>query len=120
MTEVWFESEDLQGRQMTFRPTDIASLDADFNDRGRIGVTLKNGARATLSLTLAKSCGFRFSEDAPALDGGSVQASALTRDWLLGLARRGFLKVPEGWRPSYFSGGTLFTDGLPAAPTQRG
>ena len=51
-------------------------------------------------------------------DGGSVQASALVRDWLLGLARRGFLTVPKGWRPSAFVGGNLFTDGLPAA--QRG
>ena len=118
MTEVWLESEDSRGRQLTFRPQDIAAFDADFDDKGRIGVTLKNGSRASLSLTLAKAHGFRFREDAPALDGGSVQASALARDWLLGLARRGFLTVPKGWRPSAFVGGNLFTDGLPAA--QRG
>jgi len=61
MTEVWLESEDSRGRQLTFRPQDIAAFDADFDDKGRIGVTLKNGSRASLSLTLATAHGFRSS-----------------------------------------------------------
>ena len=115
---VFLQAADARGNEIHIRPEEIAAFDEDFNDMWRIGITLKNGTRASLSLTLAKAHGFRFREDAPALDGGSVQASALARDWLLGLARRGILTVPEGWRPSAFVGGNLFTDGLPAA--QRG
>lgn len=100
----FLEAEDPQGRQITIRPEDIASFDDDFNDRGRIGVTLKNGKRATISLTLARLYGFRFREDLPPLDGGSIQASALVRDWLLGLARSGVIKVAKGWSPPGFTG----------------
>ena len=92
MTEQWLEAEDARGRLITIRHEDIAAFDEDFNDHGRIGVTLRNGTSATLSLTLARSCGFRFREDLPPLDGGTVQASALVRDWLLGLARKGVLE----------------------------
>ncbi len=110
MIEQLLSSEDLRGRTGAIRRDDIAAIDEDFNAHGRVGVTLKNGSRTTLSLTQAKSCGFKFREDAPPLDGGSVQASALARDWLLGLARRGFLTVPKGGRPT-FMGGNSFTDG---------
>jgi hypothetical protein len=110
--ETRLQAADARGNEIHVRPEDIAAFDADFDACGRIGITLKNGTRATLSLILAKAHGFRFREDAPPLDGGSVQWSALCRDWLLGLARKGVLTVPAGWRPGEpFMGGQIYTNG---------